>query len=333
MSLLVSALALAPLVPASDVRVDFEAQVLPILSTHCFSCHAGTAAGGPRKPKGELRLDGAGWILTGGAGGAVVVPAEPEASSLYELVSLDADDPDVMPAKGELLSPAEIRVLREWIDQGASFGGWVGAAGPMGAKVGTRTLALHPDLLVFRTLGQEVPGVETATLSRLRSRGLSLQEVLPDSPLLSVGYLLESKKVDDELLNLLQPISRNIAVLRLPRSKITDRSLALVGEMPNLVQLDLSQTRVTDGGIKKLKGLEHLRSLNLFGTAVGDPSLRTSARLASLRDLYVWQTKVTQAAVDDLKRERPGLGIRFGEGLPGIRSKGSKNRRGQKPPK
>ena len=97
----------------------FEADVLPVLYRHCFSCHSEKQP----KPKGGLRLDSAQGIDDGG----VVVPGMPDASELLRRVSLPHTDPDVMPPlKGgaQPLSDGERATLRAWIVAGASMGGW-----------------------------------------------------------------------------------------------------------------------------------------------------------------------------------------------------------------
>jgi len=98
----------------------FEADVLPVLYRHCFSCHSEKQP----KPKGELRLDSAQAIDDAG----VIIPGRPEASELLKRVSLPATHEDAMPPlKGgaQPLSDAERTLLREWITAGADVGGWV----------------------------------------------------------------------------------------------------------------------------------------------------------------------------------------------------------------
>lgn len=99
---------------------QFEADVLPVLYRHCFSCHSEKQA----KPKGGLRLDSAAGI----ADAAVLTPGNPDESELLHRVSLPPTDADVMPPlKGgaQPLSEAERALLRTWIAAGAKLDGWV----------------------------------------------------------------------------------------------------------------------------------------------------------------------------------------------------------------
>ncbi|MCC6144027.1 MAG: hypothetical protein IT368_09490, partial [Candidatus Hydrogenedentes bacterium] len=81
--------------------VDFETEVWPILQSRCIECH------GADRVKGDLRLDSQDLLLKGGESGPVIVAGKPEESKLYQLIILPADDPDIMPAKGDPLTPEQ----------------------------------------------------------------------------------------------------------------------------------------------------------------------------------------------------------------------------------
>ena len=142
----------APVFGAEPPR--FEAEVLPVLYRHCFSCHSEKQP----KPKGELRLDSAQAI----ADGAVVVPGGPEKSELLRRVSLPHTDEEVMPPlKGgaQPLSEGERATLRAWIAAGAKMDGWVrfehreaSLAGPgvAVARAAVPEIARHVDALIER---------------------------------------------------------------------------------------------------------------------------------------------------------------------------------------
>jgi hypothetical protein len=102
----------------AEEEVSFEEKILPILKERCFSCHAGT------KSKGDLKLDSVEAINKGGEHGAVLVAGKPEESSFYKLLDLPADDPDIMPAKGDPLTDEQKKLIFDWITEGAKFGDW-----------------------------------------------------------------------------------------------------------------------------------------------------------------------------------------------------------------
>ena len=100
---------------------DFDREVRPILSEHCFACH------GPDEAAREsgLRLDtpeGAFGDLGGGA--HAVVAGDLEASELWDRVLSD-DPSDVMPPPetGKEIDAEEREVLRRWIEAGAPWEG------------------------------------------------------------------------------------------------------------------------------------------------------------------------------------------------------------------
>ncbi|HEY7510483.1 MAG TPA: PSD1 and planctomycete cytochrome C domain-containing protein, partial [Vicinamibacteria bacterium] len=94
--------------------VDFVRDVQPILGVACVRCHRGAI------DEGGLRLDVREGLVKGGESGAAIVPGDAAASRLYQLVT--AADPDKrMPSKSDPLGPAQVEVLRRWIDQGAPW--------------------------------------------------------------------------------------------------------------------------------------------------------------------------------------------------------------------
>jgi hypothetical protein len=115
-----------PLPPPAAGKVDFDADVRPILAANCFKCH------GPDKRKGGLRLDDRKAALDGGDSGAVIVPGKSAESKLVHATA--GTDPDAkMPPTGPALTAAQVGTLRAWIDQGADYGKQA-AAGTTAAK-------------------------------------------------------------------------------------------------------------------------------------------------------------------------------------------------------
>ncbi|MCA8995862.1 MAG: DUF1549 domain-containing protein [Planctomycetaceae bacterium] len=96
---------------AEDEAQFFEAQVAPLLRTHCIDCH------GPDTQESELRLDDYGAMLRGGEIGPAVVPGQVDRSLLVTAVGYK-DEVLQMPPDGKL--PAEaIEVFRKWVEMGA----------------------------------------------------------------------------------------------------------------------------------------------------------------------------------------------------------------------
>ena len=101
-------LLLLGIAPAS-AKVDFAKEIAPVLAQRCLECH------GPEKQKGKLRLDTRETAFE-----HVIVPGKPGESELLKLISLPEGHDDIMPAKGDPLSKAQIDLIRQWIEEGAN---------------------------------------------------------------------------------------------------------------------------------------------------------------------------------------------------------------------
>ncbi|RUL83381.1 PSD1 and planctomycete cytochrome C domain-containing protein [Tautonia sociabilis] len=114
--LVLSSLGLAQdaLPPSADRPVDFREEIKPILDARCVSCH------GPDEQKSGLRLDAKEPALLGGDLGPAIEPGDSASSYLIHKVA-GFQGESIMPPEGDPLSPAEIGLLRAWIDQGASW--------------------------------------------------------------------------------------------------------------------------------------------------------------------------------------------------------------------
>ena len=100
--------------PAAEQIEFFENKIRPLFSEHCYSCHSEKA----EKLKGGLRLDTPEALMKGGSSGAVIVPADPDASLLIKAVRYG--DPDLqMPPKDKKLPPEKIASLEAWVKMGA----------------------------------------------------------------------------------------------------------------------------------------------------------------------------------------------------------------------
>jgi cytochrome c553 len=104
---------LTPPVPAADI--DFSRDIQPLLAKRCFACH------GPDTQEAGLRLDVAGAATRElDSGLQAIAPGDPAASEI--LARIRSTDPDLqMPPEGQRLSAAEVAVIREWIEAGATW--------------------------------------------------------------------------------------------------------------------------------------------------------------------------------------------------------------------
>jgi hypothetical protein len=102
----------------SPLTVSYAADVQPIWSAHCTSCHGAVANAGM-----DLRASAGTAMLVNVAsvtyGGSRVVPGSPETSVLYLKLQGDVSTGDRMPLGGAALSAGELEKVRLWIAGGA----------------------------------------------------------------------------------------------------------------------------------------------------------------------------------------------------------------------
>ncbi len=118
---LVILLAVGSPVWADHRIIEFDRDVRPILSSHCYQCH------GPdqKNRQAELRLD-----LQADLFGSlknhttVVVPGETARSELYRRISTTVESEQMPPPSvGKPLTAVQIETVKRWIEQGAVWSG------------------------------------------------------------------------------------------------------------------------------------------------------------------------------------------------------------------
>jgi hypothetical protein len=103
---------------ASGEDVDFDRDILPILSDTCFKCHGPDEA----ERKAELRLDTQAGLFGLGADQPIIVPNQPDNSELYRRIVSDDSDERMPPPDSKLvLNEKQSAAIRMWIEQGAKW--------------------------------------------------------------------------------------------------------------------------------------------------------------------------------------------------------------------
>lgn len=104
---------------AAAPAIDFNRDIRPILSDHCYACH------GPddNHRKAGLRLDQEAAALSElKSGDHAIVPGKPDASSLVaRILTTDADDVMPPPKDGKPLTGEQIDLLIRWVKEGAAW--------------------------------------------------------------------------------------------------------------------------------------------------------------------------------------------------------------------
>lgn len=147
--------------------VGFGKDVVPILRTACLGCHSGTT------PSGGYSVASFDDTMKAGRKGPLVVPGKPRESRLYQLVSGMAQ-PRMPPGAG--LKPADVDILRRWIEAGAKRDALGAAAGAIAKSTATGIASVGPRVEF------KVSGVLRAKPAPVHSLAWS-----PDSKTLAAG--------------------------------------------------------------------------------------------------------------------------------------------------
>ena len=109
-------LSFAQFAPAESV--DFSRDIRPVLSRNCFACHGQDE----NTRKADLRLDIREGALAERNGTPAIVPMDRLGSELFARITTDDVDETMPPEdSGHELTAAEIELIGEWIDEGASY--------------------------------------------------------------------------------------------------------------------------------------------------------------------------------------------------------------------
>lgn len=149
-------------------------------------------------------------------------------------------------------------------------------------------------------------------LDRLKDLGVSVHTLSQDNDLLEIQAKSLREAFGDKQAKLLEPLAHQVIRLDLGNTVVTDKGMAIVGQMERLERLYLQNTAVTDAGLEPLSQLQELKYLNLYGTEISDKGLTHLEACKSLHTLYVWQTNITEEGVDRLKKTLPDLEVTFG---------------------
>lgn len=96
--------------------VDFNTQIKPIFNKKCISCH-----GGVKRKGGFSLLFRSEALAVTESGSPAIIPGKPGESEMIRRLTL-TDPEERMPYKHDALSAAEIKLLTNWIREGAKWG-------------------------------------------------------------------------------------------------------------------------------------------------------------------------------------------------------------------
>jgi len=88
--------------------VSFANDVLPIIESRCINCH------GRERVEKDLNLKTYTDMMAGSENGPVVTAGDAAHSKLVELITNQK-----MPKRGPKLTPPQVELITEWVNQGA----------------------------------------------------------------------------------------------------------------------------------------------------------------------------------------------------------------------
>ena len=305
-------------IPAPDEPVSFNDHILPLLENRCLNCHGEPYVKNGRtiKPTAGLQLDTYEMVMKGNLDGTIVTPGDPTVSTLFQVVILPDDDPELMPPKGDPLTEDERTMIKRWILEGASEQPAAEAADPNAApkpkeKVELAVGTVDAKTSVLDMLAKRVSVPSKTQIEAAQKTYALVTQLSERNPLLRAEFSSFAGEIDDSALGALGSLKSNITQLDVSRTKMTDSAMRAAGGMQNLTWLSARNTVVSDNGLKSLSSLKFLSYLNLSGTNVTDRGLKDLSALKSLEEIYLWGSKVSENGVKDLRAALPNAKIIF----------------------
>lgn len=163
-------------------RVDFSADVKPIINKQCISCH-----GGVKAKAGFSLLFREDALAPTESGKPAIIPGNADESEMIRRIT-HKDPEERMPYRHEPLSKEEIRTLKRWIDQGAEWGdhwAYLPVEKTSIPSVNNEWVKNDIDRFIYERLDEEglSPNEEAGKAELLRRVSLDLTGLLPSESL------------------------------------------------------------------------------------------------------------------------------------------------------
>lgn len=174
-------------------------------------------------------------------------------------------------------------------------------------------IALCSLILMLTAIASVMPSRFELWREKALQRGWSENDFLAsltEGQITSLTYLSDAvHPIDARVVGRINACGR-LQSLSLGPSEAGDKTLASLGELPELAHLYLFVTRITDNGLRQLGRFPNLTEIDLQGTDIGDEGLLALADLERLTEVDVRHTRVTPGGVARLQSARPGLRIK-----------------------
>lgn len=293
--------------------ISFHNHIFPLIEERCLDCHSEPYVKNGRTihPKAGLRLDTYESIIKGNLDGTIVEKGNAEESTLYAVITLDPDDPEIMPPKGDPLTEEEINMFKQWITEGAK-------ENPSDTFEKPKELVQDPEIMVAnRTeslvdqLAKRVKAPSKPQMEAAQKSGALVTLLSARHSMVRAEFSSGPNSIKDDAIGALSGIKNNVSHLDLSRTSVTDNVLGEVKKFNNLTWLNLKDTSVTDRGLQSIIKMENLTYINLVSSKISDNGMDTLGSIKTLQEVYLWNSKVTNNGVKRLRTALPDAKILF----------------------
>lgn len=303
-----------PKIPNADQPVSFDFHIMPIMEESCIDCHSAPYVKNGRtiRPKAALQLDTYEMIMKGNLDGTIIEPFKPEVSSLYNVITLPHDDPELMPHKGDPLTKEQTDTIKRWILEGAGKEPAKEVADINAKPILTQIVTSIIDdknLKKVDILGKRLRPIGKAMLESAMASGALVSPLSTRHSMVRVEFPSGPNLIEDSALSALSSIKNNISHISFASTSISDKAMAFVAGSPNLVYLNLRNTSITDRGLALIAKAQHLEYLNLVSTDVTDKSVNAIANIKTLLNIYTYDSGITEKGIQLLKSALPNAKI------------------------
>jgi len=294
--------------------ISFHDHIFPILEDRCLDCHGEPYVKNGRTihPKAGLALDTYEAVLKGNLDGEIIDRGDHEESTLFVVITLDPDDSEIMPPKGDPLTADEIELFKKWIDEGAKEYPSDIFDKPKEEKVAvTLTSVADSKVPLVDLLGKRLSKPSKTQIAVASKTGALVTPLSVKHTMIRAEFSSGPNLIEDQAVGALSGIQNNISHLDLSRTKVTNSAIGNVTKMKHLTWLGLRNTEINDQAVKKIKNLQYLRYLNLSGTKVTDGAIKDLAQMKDLEEIYLWDSKVSEKGVKSLRSALPNAKVVF----------------------
>ena len=311
-----------------EERLAYEEVVVPILQAKCYDCHSE----GKKKKGGLHMNTIALLEEGGEEGPALVPGNLEESWMIKTIHLPMDDDYHMPPEKKPQLEAHEIQILEWWVKNMAPTGKTLTEAKAPAEILEAAGKMVSPEerkaMEEKKKAEEEKKQAEALAAREKLDEAIADLKNDPDfkngltptftgSDKLSLSVFSLREKFTDEHLAKLKVVSEHMQDMDLSSSSVTDQGVNQnLPAMKNLKVLKLAQTKISDSSIDTLAGLTELETINLYGTQVTNEGVKKLAALPNLKSLYLWDSKVTPEIKNILKEMNPNLKVDTGPDTP-----------------